>query len=541
MNSSIIKKYIYNEINCIFLKSNIPTLDILFKRLLVIDPENRMTFNEFFDYVLSPDFMKEGVIYVNNNLNYKNIYMNILQEIQNCKDNKEKIYKKEGCTLDPTNLVKKAVNFVKNISDVMNFPFEKLSPEQKFNNILYYNENKEFMGSIYQEIDYFERHTSGAFIFCNNEISLSLVIKEILKAINNDQFIKFNIMTTGSSFEKIMKILDNNPQFKNCISNVCIYCLPKNKDRNESFKSKYKILCGVYDNGKEIVKEFIEKLSSKEIKPFPIIKLITYDNYFDKYKERHHKISQFYGDISRVAYEKYFHQIKSINEMHDYGKELNNALTFDLDKDIDKFDELILKKYADTELYKPLNAMLYSSYFYEATAYITAKIMHSLNNYAMNKQKYCNENQKILFRGLTLPYTLLMQYERVKGKVICLPNFTSTSENEKTAIIFAKRYMVEEEYENNLNFSVIYRIINVYQNGFISNGVNIQELSKYEEKEYLFQPFSFFYLNDIHIDFNKKTADILLETVGKKEILEEKIKGGKEIKYSRLKKVMEIK
>ena len=58
---------------------------------------------------------------------------------------------------------------------------------------------------------------------------------------------------------------------------------------------------------------------------------------------------------------------------------------------------------------------------------------------------------------------------------------------------------------------------------------------------YLFQPFSFYYLKDIHIDIQKKTADIFLETVGKKEILEEKLRGGSEIKYSRKNKIMEIK
>jgi serine/threonine protein kinase len=88
VNSSTIKKYIYDEKNFIFKKTNIPTLDILFKRLLVIDPKYRMAFNEFFNYVFSPDFMKEGVIFVNNNLNYKNIYSEILQEMKNAKENK---------------------------------------------------------------------------------------------------------------------------------------------------------------------------------------------------------------------------------------------------------------------------------------------------------------------------------------------------------------------------------------------------------------------------------------------------------------------
>ncbi len=43
------------------------------------------------------------------------------------------------------------------------------------------------------------------------------------------------------------------------------------------------------------------------------------------------------------------------------------------------------------------------------------------------------------------------------------------------------------------------------------------------------------------IDLENYTADIYLETIGKKEILEEKIKLGKEIKYNEKEKIIEIK
>ena len=261
----------------------------------------------------------------------------------------------------------------------------------------------------------------------------------------------------------------------------------------------------------------------------------------DKYKERHRKISQFYGDKNPETYKKYFDEIETINEMHDYGKELINGFTFNLDKDLDQFDVLIIKKYTNTKFYKSLNAMLFSPYFYEASAYITAKLMHSLNRYAMKEKQYCDENQKILYRGIPLSYTCLLQYERAKGKIICFQNFISTSENKNTAKKFSGRVKDKEENKVNLEFSVIYKITNIYQNGFISNGVNVQKISQYDEKEYLFQPFSFFYLKDIHIDIDKKTAKIFLETVGKKEILEEKLRGGSEIKYSRKNNIMEIK
>ena len=78
---------IQDEENFLFQKTykkneqpKIPTLDILFKKLLTINPKNRMTYKDFFDYVFSDDFMKEGVICVNNNPKYKQIFDNILKE-----------------------------------------------------------------------------------------------------------------------------------------------------------------------------------------------------------------------------------------------------------------------------------------------------------------------------------------------------------------------------------------------------------------------------------------------------------------------------
>ena len=45
----------------------------------------------------------------------------------------------------------------------------------------------------------------------------------------------------------------------------------------------------------------------------------------------------------------------------------------------------------------------------------------------------------------------------------------------------------------------------------------------------------------MNIDFEKHTADIYLETIGKKEILEEKIKEDKSISYNYIDNIMEVK
>ena len=90
-------------------------------------------------------------------------------------------------------------------------------------------------------------------------------------------------------------------------------------------------------------------------------------------------------------------------------------------------------------------------------------------------------------------------------------------------------------------FSVIFIIPNNFKENWISNGINIDKISVERDRGILYQPFSFYYVRKVLIDLNNYISDIFLETIGKKEILEEKIKLGKEIKYNEKEKIMEVK
>ena len=56
--------------------------------------------------------------------------------------------------------------------------------------------------------------------------------------------------------------------------------------------------------------------------PFKITKLITYEEYVEKYKERHIKISEFYGDLNRETYQKQISDIKKIINKESINGEL---------------------------------------------------------------------------------------------------------------------------------------------------------------------------------------------------------------------------
>ena len=434
------------------------------------------------------------------------------------------------------------------LPDIMDFPNSNAENDNKVNNIIYYDTNIDFLSSINQDSDYFERVTPGAFILCTNIESLKLIRTEILVEVENDERMRFNLITTGSQCENILAFLDEDQNFKKLIKNICVFCM--NYQKWSRLKNDYELVYDVCTTRKGVY-NFIKKFSSEEIKPYPLTKLITYNDYIDKYKDRHFKISQFYGDLTPETYKANMEKMKSLIDQENKEKKLykeqnvvlQGFLKFDIKQDLELLDKLIIKEYTKETFYSDLNKWLMNSKFnsYEVVAYFTARLMYSLNNFGKTGKTYYDINKNELRRGLKMPYSSLLPYERAKGKVILLSSFTSTSEDVKVAENFSGRKNTKSLYNTRKRFSVILIIKNFYKKKWVPNGVNIQKLSVYDEKEILYQPFSFYFVRNVEIDPKNYKADIYLETIGKQEILEEKIKMGKEIKYNEKENIMQVK
>ena len=84
--------------------------------------------------------------------------------------------------------------------------------------------------------------------------------------------------------------------------------------------------------------------------------------------------------------------------------------------------------------------------------YFTARLMYSLNKFANEEGNYYNNNNCDLHRGTRLTYSNVLPYERVKGKVILLSAFTSTSEIPSVAIKFSGRKNIKSLYNLKKNF-----------------------------------------------------------------------------------------
>ena len=98
-----------------------------------------------------------------------------------------------------------------------------------------------------------------------------------------------------------MNFILENQIFEACINNICIYCMKL--DKYQFLKLKYPKIYDIYNKTKDVI-DFIDKFSNANIKPFTITKLITYESYQNKYKERHNKISKFYGNLDFDTYDK---------------------------------------------------------------------------------------------------------------------------------------------------------------------------------------------------------------------------------------------
>ena len=440
--------------------------------------------------------------------------------------------------------INKIISFIEggHMPDIMNFPNINNKSKDSFNNIIYYDDNGN-SPDLLKNSEILEKNTPGAFIVCTNLKSLKLIKEELLQQYKRDKNIIFNLIINSKNIDEIINFIKEDKNFEECIKNICIY---------QVLKKKYEKIVGIFNNQKDII-DFIKKFSSNDIKPFKINKLIKYEDYLEKFKNIHFQISKYYGNLTVETYKQNLEKIKSLINYENDTRELINKnankvlegfLTFDIQKDIESLDKLIIKVYTKNTFYEDLNKWIISTNINmkEPITYFTSRLMYSLNSYAQINKKYFCKDETFLSRGIKIPYSTILQYERAKGKIITFSSFITTSENKKIAMMFSGRGNSKDLYKQRLSFSTMIFIKNKFKNNWISNGIDIQDVSVYrKEIEILFLPFSFFYVIDVKIDIDNYTADIYLETIGKEEILEEKIKIGKEIEYNDKIGIMQIK
>jgi len=419
----------------------------------------------------------------------------------------------------------------------------------KFINVIYHDENyEEYSGDINEDAIEFRKYTNGTFIFSNCENSFKLIINGIKNSKKNNN-IKFLLITTGSTFEKVYNIL-NQESCLELISKACIYCMEKS-NHIEKLKKYPNFVHAVFTTQEE-VDYFIEENSSENNEIFEVLKLVTYKDYVKEYYKLHNIISKNYKNYSYNLCDQSFNiaidLLRNFIEEEKYEvkeKELFSGLETFRTNDGEK----IIKEYTKEEeepIYRHLNIWLLNlnNKAYEKAGYFIGELMYKLNEYGIdNNLGYKKNNSIKLYRGIYINYLDALSYQIHKGKKICFQTFLSTSKDEEIAKDFScENFTTKDERKEYFKFSVLMEIEHSWKEGLYPLCFDIQNISEItKEEEYLFHPFTFFKIIEFCIDYENYLIKMKLKTINKKEILENKMnEGNNKIKYNKKEKLIEV-
>ena len=405
-------------------------------------------------------------------------------------------------------------------------------------NIIYHDENhKIFQDSINKDAIKFKEASNGTFIFSSSMAILETIMNEIYQKNSQNVINKFLLITTGSTFEKVMNFL-NEKQYTSLISKACIYCL--HKENYLSLKDKYDLLGGIFNVPSSVV-EFIENNLSEENNVFQYSKLVSYDNYISKYFKLHKTISEYYANYFKKTFDV---AIELLKEILDKNSLCDKELIQSLEVYKNKEDYEVLREYTKDILYPYINKWLLNldTLAYKKAGYFIGGLMYKLNEYGEKKEKG-NKNKCTLYRGLYLNYLDALSYQIYNGKIICFQTFLSTSLKQGTALFYSRKERTTlEDRKRKCMFSTFFTIEHNWDKKLFPLCFDISDISQYKnEKELLFHPYSFFKIKKFDIDLENYILNLELETIGKKEILEYCINDGKRIILNEKENIMEAK
>ena len=445
-----------------------------------------------------------------------------------CNFNKDYIYEQVYQDMKDNYTYPKSIDIANNIMnnlDLMDIKEYKLNNEQRDDssvNIIYYNEG---MINHYQDVVLdamsFEKECNGTFLLISNIKSFLIILKEFK---TNNQYPKFHLICPGSQFENLIKYLSKYENIQEIIVALVIYTI--NKEKYSYLRNKYKIN-GIYTMPDEI-NQYIRNNKSKNNIKYKVPKLLTFDDYNQKYIEFHKIISMQYGKLYQKS--SYLTAIRILEEyLLSNSNKNNNMDEYDISLLLSNLEVFsapqrdykeIIKEYTNESFYRLFNKWLneVDPLAIKKIAFFISGLQLSLNIYGM-KEKKGFDKQAEIYRGALFNYSLILSYLRNIGNIITFPSFLSTTLNREVAKDFS-HYDTPRKERNNL-FSTTYIIYINPKKDWISQGFSIDDISYYQnEREILFQPFCFFKLHNVKVDMDNYTCFIYLELIGKKNIWE---------------------
>jgi hypothetical protein len=412
-------------------------------------------------------------------------------------------------------------------------------------NVIYHDENLKYGGSeIVSDCQRIERSTKGTIILCNDLENLNLLLKDLTKKAQKS---KFAFIVNGSSADKIVNFINTN-NYKDLFIKACIYT--SNLSKYSSVKDKYsdfiEVICLDCEKIINFVNKTFENLTINNERFIINSLIINFPSYKREVFPLHKEISTFYCDEAENAFSVNYNSVKDFIGKSEYSDDTKEELLtyFGMFSEINKknYEKIITTYLKNSNFSQLLNTLLLKKdmSIIKTIGFFVAKLMYSLVEYG-KKMKKGVVTGKTLYKGMELNIIDLLEFVKNNHENITFPYFFSITADKKLAENFSKRNMPEKDRKEKGIYSVIMKIDYLYDDGYEPSIFEIKDLAPYpDEEEYIVLPYTFLKLKNAKIDSSKLFADIELEVIGKKEILEYKIKDLKEIKYNKKEHIMSI-
>ena len=265
----------------------------------------------------------------------------------------------------------------------------------------------------------------------------------------------------------------------------------------------------------------------------------TLEEYNNEIYDLHQKISKYY-----VNQTENFYYISYI-ELNEYLKDTTIKLektrpeimsSLEDFKDIQKNYEKIVK----SDFIKDINILLETNFelVMDKFGYFVAGFMRALDLFGMSKDAYLKTESDLEKKKIEIDYKDLLTFKKNINKIISFKSFL----NEIAPLTHIHGYIYKflndvsstvSSFRNNLvgknKFSVSLRIqFNHRDKIWLPNCYSVSTAA-FPEK--IFQLFTFFIIKNVIINEEKQSGEIFLESIGRKEILEERIYNDMEINY----------
>lgn len=435
--------------------------------------------------------------------------------------------------------------FIKNQENVNQMNNNNIynNKEIKGINIIYLDENLKYGSKeIISDCQRIQNQTKGTLILVNDLINFCLLLKNLTESKTTCKFI---LIVNGSSADNAVTLVKKK-NYQSLFINACIYT--GNLNKYEKIKNKHSDLIGTICIDCQNIIMFInanfQKINTEKYYINSIINFYTYKN---EYCALHKVISLFYGDKSQNTFSVSYQIINDFIQNCNFNNNIKENLlhSFQNFQEItqNNYEKIIITYLKDDNLSKILNSELMKKDMsvYSKIGYFVGNLMFSLVEYG-NKNKKAVNKTTILYKGMQLNIVDLLEFLKNSNYLITFPYFLSLKNKKEFAEIISKRNISDKERKEKEFYSVIITITYLYDDEYEPSVFNLKDLAQYpDEEEYILLPFTFLELNKINIDSNKFIADIELDIIGKKDILEDKIKDSKTVDYDTKKKIMFIK